>query len=121
MALSELAEEDFVLAPRTSGPAVYDRIVGLCRGAGFSPNVAQESAELQTVAGLVAAGMGVALLVGRPEHLLRHRGVVYAGVADPGATWELAVAWRKEERSPVARAFVGMLGRGSQAPELWDA
>ena len=110
--LSELAGEHFVLAPRTSGPATHDRIVGLCRRAGFSPDVAQESAELQTVAGLVAAGMGVALLVGRPEHLLRHRGVAYLEVTDPGATWELAAAWRKEERSPTARAFVEMLGRG---------
>ncbi len=112
VSLSELAGEDFVLAPRPSGPAVYDRIVGLCRRAGFSPNVAQESAELQTVAGLVAAGVGVALLVGRPEHLLRHRGVAYREVGDPGSTWELVLAWRKEERSPVAQAFVEMLGRG---------
>ena len=112
VSLSELAEEDFVLAPRPTGPAVYDRIVGLCRRAGFSPNVAQESAELQTVAGLVAARMGVALLVGKPEHLLRHRGVAYEEVGDPGAAWELAVAWRKDERSPVAHAFVEMLGRG---------
>lgn len=112
VSLSELAGEDFVLAPRPAGPAVYDRIVGLCQEAGFSPSVAQESAELQTVAGLVAAGMGVALLVGKPEHLLQHRGVAYREVVDPGATWELAVAWRKDERSPVAHAFVEMQGRG---------
>ena len=110
--LSELAGEDFVLSPRPSGPAVYDRIVGLCRRAGFSPSVAQESAELQTVAGLVAAGMGVALLVGKPEHLLRHRGVAYREVGNPGATWELAAARREDERSPMAHAFVEMLGRG---------
>lgn len=55
--------------------------------------------------------MGVALLVGRPEHLLQHRGVAYREVVEPAAIWELAVAWRKEERSPVALAFVGMLGR----------
>ena len=107
-----MLDNPIVLAPRPIGPAVYDRIVGLCREAGFSPGVAQESAELQTVSGLVAAGMGVALLVGKPEHLLQHRGVAYAVVGDPRATWELAVAWRKEERFPVAHAFVEMLGRG---------
>lgn len=107
--LSGLAEEGFILWPRSSGPAAHDRVVGLCRRAGFSPNVVQESAELQTVAGLVAGGLGVALLIGKPEHLLRHRRVNYKVVGDPETTWELAAAWRSEERSPVVRAFIEVM------------
>lgn len=104
--LSELAEEDFILWPRSHGTRTRDRIIRLCEKAGFNPRVVQESTELQTTLGLVAAGMGVSLLIGMPEHMLGHDGVTYRPVEDPDATFELALAWKKEELSPIVRAFL---------------
>jgi DNA-binding transcriptional LysR family regulator len=104
--LVRLSEEDFVLWPRAAAPRIRDEIIGFCREAGFSPNVVQESAELQTIVGLVTAGMAVSLLIGSPEHILGHPGVVYRAVTEPEAAFELALAWREKERSPIAKAFV---------------
>jgi DNA-binding transcriptional LysR family regulator len=41
--LDALADESFVLFPREYAPRLYDRLVGLCRTAGFEPAVRRES------------------------------------------------------------------------------
>ncbi len=66
VALSEAAEEEFVaMTPDWGLRAVTDQ---LCRAAGFSPRVAFEAHELLGVAGLVGAGLGVAI-VPAPDHV----------------------------------------------------
>jgi DNA-binding transcriptional LysR family regulator len=55
--LTALAGEPFVLMPRSLGPGLYDQIVSWCQRAGFSPKVVQEAIQMQTVTGLVAAGI----------------------------------------------------------------
>lgn len=112
--LAALAGEDFVLWPRRSGSAVYDRILGLCAEAGFSPRVTQESEEHQVIAGLVAAGLGVSLVIGDPA-LFSGRGVVFRTVRSPGWIWELALAWRRGESPPAVRAFVELTERARDA------
>ncbi|GAA4992778.1 LysR family transcriptional regulator [Kitasatospora paranensis] len=59
--VAALADQPFVLLPRACGPTVHDRILGVCRAAGFEPRVVQRAVEWQTVAALVAAGLGVSL------------------------------------------------------------
>src|SRR5437868_4941567 len=54
-----LAGERFVLFPRASAPGLYDAIIALCTAAGFSPDVRHEVSQLQVIAGVVAAGLGV--------------------------------------------------------------
>jgi DNA-binding transcriptional LysR family regulator len=114
--LAALAGEDFVLWPRRSGSAVYDRILGLCAGAGFSPRVAQESEEHQVIMGLVAARLGVSLMIGDPG-LFSGRGVVFREVRDPRWSWGLALAHRRREGSPVVRAFVELARRTATSTE----
>ncbi len=115
--LAALADEDFVFPPRRLSPAIHDRVIGLCQQAGFSPRVVQESAEAeadsvtaQSLAGMVAAGLGVSLTVNIPENL-NNPGVVCRPVYGPEASWDLVVAWRRNESSPVVRAFVGVTKR----------
>jgi DNA-binding transcriptional LysR family regulator len=60
LALSDLHEEDWV---QTSAPSPCARhVVRLCLAAGFEPRVTFESDDYETVQGLVAAGVGVALV-----------------------------------------------------------
>jgi DNA-binding transcriptional LysR family regulator len=59
--VATLADEPFVLFPRTTAPALYDQIFSLCAEGGFSPTVAQQAREWHTIAGLVAAGLGVSV------------------------------------------------------------
>ncbi len=58
--LAEAAEEDFICLK--SGYGMRSISDDLCHQAGFSPKVAFEGEELATVRGLVAAGLGVALV-----------------------------------------------------------
>lgn len=58
--LGDLSEEAWVQTARASPCARY--VLRACHAAGFEPRVAFESDDYQTVQGLVAAGVGVALI-----------------------------------------------------------
>ncbi|WP_431948895.1 LysR family transcriptional regulator [Actinacidiphila sp. bgisy167] len=62
----------------------------LCAEAGFTPRVGFEGEEAETLRGLVAAGLGVALL---PPPLVPRPGVVELTVTAPRAVREIGVAW----------------------------
>jgi DNA-binding transcriptional LysR family regulator len=82
--VSDLMDEAFVIYPRESGTAVYDQIIALCREAGFTPRITQEAREAPTIVGLVAAGLGVALV---PACLrsINIQGVAYRLLREKGA------------------------------------
>lgn len=105
VALADLVEEPFVLLARREAPGLYESLNTAMAGAGGVPEVVQEAREMQTVVGLVAAGLGVSLVpasVGADEH----RGVAYRPVAGTAPTIELALAWRPDDLSPVVAAFL---------------
>lgn len=58
--LSELREDPFVLF--TLGLSMRKIILDACEKAGFTPNIAFEGEEIDTIRGLVEAGLGVGLL-----------------------------------------------------------
>ncbi len=77
--LEELRGEAWVQTSQASPCARH--VVRCCHAAGFEPNVAFESDDYQTVQGLVAAGVGVALI---PELALRpHREDIVARALSP--------------------------------------
>lgn len=60
LTLEDLSEQEWV---QTSAPSLCARhVVRLCLAAGFEPKVSFESDDYETVQGLVAAGVGVALI-----------------------------------------------------------
>jgi DNA-binding transcriptional LysR family regulator len=60
VSLSTLADEFFILFPAKLGPLFYEQVIHSCEQAGFRPKVAQEAVQMQTIIGLVAAGLGIA-------------------------------------------------------------
>lgn len=108
--LSELATEPFVFFPRTYGSGLYAQLMDLARAAGFTPLITQEAGEVMTIIGLVAAGLGVTVL---PASYRRMRidGVVYRTLLDPEATSAVWLVQRKDQQSPMARAFVELVTR----------
>ncbi|WP_421504635.1 LysR substrate-binding domain-containing protein [Erwinia rhapontici] len=60
--LAALQCDHFVSAPRHLGQGFHDQLVQLCEVAGFTPHIAQQARQLQTLVALVASGFGVALL-----------------------------------------------------------
>jgi DNA-binding transcriptional LysR family regulator len=100
---SELAQEPFVLAPRSAGAYWYDHILALCRASGFSPKIVQEVTTISTRLGLVAGGIGVSIFVGSAK-ALRRPGVVTIPLDSPPVP--LLLAWRKESASAVLESFL---------------
>ncbi|GCE06566.1 LysR family transcriptional regulator [Dictyobacter aurantiacus] len=111
--LRALATEPFVMYERAQRSLIHDQIMALCGGAGFSPNVVQEAASEQAVIGLVAAGVGVAL-VSTCMSGLRTEEVAYRPLTDPETPVEYAVVWKREHPSPLVRAFLNVAREVSQ-------
>lgn len=101
--LQEFRQDRFIIFPRRDGPGIYDRILGWCQQAGFTPRIVQEVGQMHAIVGLVGAGLGVALV---PESLqtLHARGVVYRHLLDEPYI-EMALAYRDEGLSPLHQAF----------------
>jgi DNA-binding transcriptional LysR family regulator len=86
--LAEAATELFVtLEPGYGMRRITD---DLCAEAGFTPRIAFEGEEAETLRGLVAAGLGVALL---PPPTVPRPGVAELAVTAPRAVREIGVAW----------------------------
>ncbi len=109
VSLADLADEPFVLYGRESGPSVHDRIVGFCRDAGFTPRIVQEAVDVQTIVALVAANLGVSLLIAPTPHT-DESAVVYRPLAEKLPTWEMALAWSRDNRSPVLTRLLETVG-----------
>lgn len=102
--LAEAAAEEFVtLEPGYGLRRITD---ALCAEAGFSPRVAFEGEEAETLRGLVAAGLGVALL---PPPPVPRPGVAELDVVAPRAVREIGVAWREGRHTPPVAAFTRFL------------
>ncbi|MEL6136376.1 MAG: LysR family transcriptional regulator [Cyanobacteria bacterium J06628_6] len=102
ISIKQLAKESFILFPREVGPNLYASILRLCAEAGFVPRVAQEVTPQPTMIGMVAAGMGIALVSASLQQIGR-TGVVYRELVEPAPTLELAIAWKAAAPGPSQR------------------
>jgi DNA-binding transcriptional LysR family regulator len=103
--LSELAEETLVILPRRYSSNGYDLIAQMCLEAGFKPRIFQETIEVNAVIGLVNAGMGLSIVPASISNL-RIEGIRYVPLAGDYPPWDLLLAWRTENDSPVLRVFL---------------
>lgn len=105
--LKQIQSCDFVAFPRTGGLGYHSHIVDICRGAGFVPRIVRETAPMESVIGLVASGLGIAMVPSMARRL-RLANVVYVPIKDKRAYIDFAFAWNKENRSPVLHAFLAI-------------
>lgn len=106
--LAEIRDEGFISYPRDAGTGLTALVRQLCLAAGFEPKVVQEAREATTQIGLVAAGLGVAVLPA-PLECVHIDGVRYLPLQDAGAHFSLAVATRQEAPSPLLAGFLARL------------
>lgn len=110
--LQALAEEPFVLPARYHMPGLYGQVTEACRQAGFVPNAVQKDVWLmQTIVGLVAGGIGVALVPASLQNIPR-RGVAYKPVHGLSPTVGLGMIWRRGAPGAVLNSFL-QVARGS--------
>jgi DNA-binding transcriptional LysR family regulator len=107
---SNLRTEPFISYPANAGVGIYRQILALCERAGFEPRVVQEALEPSVIMGLVAAGLGVAIV---PSSLqsIKIADVVFVRLDDPEAVATLYIAYRANDDSPRVRAFADLVVR----------
>jgi DNA-binding transcriptional LysR family regulator len=110
IALRDLANEPLVLYARSIGSGLYQKIVDLCRDAGFAPNVAQEANATPTMMGLVAAGIGISILPASLERL-SFKGLAFIPLQEPKAQTAVWLAKRGDDRSTLVRHLFQAAGR----------
>jgi DNA-binding transcriptional LysR family regulator len=111
--LAEVAADAFVtLEPGYGLRRITD---ALCEEAGFTPRISFEGEEAETLRGLVAAGLGVAVL---PPATATRPDVVELQLSSPGARREISLAWvTGRPLTPPAEAFRSyVLSRRDQLP-----
>lgn len=102
--LSALNGDIFILPRHPVGVSFHEHTTSACRAAGFFPRLGPQGRDFVTIASMVAVGLGVALV---PQSLksIQVPGLRYCAIAGEPVLAELAVAYRRNEPSPVARAF----------------
>lgn len=109
ISLKALAD-DAIILPSLDVLPFYEKIVTLCREAGFEPKINHTvtATGVVTLLSLVAAGVGVSIL---PSHVqtLHREGVVYRSIQHVALTRKIAVVWRQENSSIVLRQFLKVI------------
>ena len=105
--LEELSGEAWVQTSGSSPCALH--VVRSCLAAGFDPRVAFESDDYQTVQGLVAAGVGVALIPQLALSVVREDIVIRALAPAPPTRTVIALAPGGARVVPAAPAMLGIL------------
>jgi DNA-binding transcriptional LysR family regulator len=113
-----LADEAHVLPPRETMPILYDLALKACRDGGFIPRVRGEADHPEAALGLVAAGIGAALV---PAWLRRLRapGIVFRPLTISPRVLQTVAAWRREAGSPLVGVFLRIL-REVGGSERWQ-
>lgn len=108
LALQAVADMPLIIFPRRIAPAFHDAILACYRDAGLTPHIGQEAIQMQTIIGLVSAGMGIALVPQSVSNLKRP-GVDYKALTNKTPLVETGLAWRRDNTSPVLNAFLELL------------
>jgi DNA-binding transcriptional LysR family regulator len=105
--LSALAQDPFIMFPRSNGVALYDEVIRACRESGFEPMINQQAPQLSSLVNLVAAGLGVSVV---PEAIAQIKldGVRYLDIRGPRPLAKLAFAYARD-KSAIVSNFLNML------------
>ena len=125
IALAEAAHEPFIMYPQHKVPSLSALAMMRCQFSGFSPRVAQEAMQVQTIMSLVASGLGVGLVASVARQVVP-RGVKCLALTDnpPGFHVGIALARLASGTSRVVERFTEHALRFASVPrvegENWD-
>ena len=104
--LRDLVDAPFIWFARREAPAFYDRMMHECyRGGLKSPRIVQEAANEATILSLVSHGMGIGW-VNETARWRCPKQVVILSVTDLNMPLPMALAWRRDNTSPLLASFI---------------
>ena len=119
IALSDAARQPFIMYPQDKVPGLSTLALMRCQLSGFTPRVAQEAMQVQTIMSLVASGLGVGLVAG-VARLVMPRGVKCLALTDnpPGFHVGIALARLQGNTSRLVERFTEHALRFSTATDV---
>jgi DNA-binding transcriptional LysR family regulator len=103
--LEAMVDQPLIFFTRQLMPSLHAQIVELFQRVGAFPNVVQHAVHLQTIVGLVASDVGLAILP-EPAERLSREGVVYRSLDAPDATSWVGLARVEGDGSLLVENFV---------------
>lgn len=91
MPLSEFVQEPFVMYTASAVPNLFAVAMLRCQHSGFSPRIAQDAVQVQTIVSLVESGLGVALVPGVARRYSNH-GVRFLNLSDNPEKLNIGIA-----------------------------
>jgi DNA-binding transcriptional LysR family regulator len=111
LSLKDLTDTSFIWFPRRASPALYDRLMHECyRGGLTSPRIVQEGLNEATILSLVSTGLGVGWVLGSARWRCPET-VAILPVVDLNVPLTLALAWRRDNTSPLLARFIAEVQR----------
>ncbi len=116
LTLTDLKDTPFVLFE--AGFALNRIILDACRRRGFEPSVVVRSTQIEFLAELAGAGLGVAFLPAMIAVQRAHIPISLVPLDEPGTEWNMVMAWRwNAYRSPAAEAWLTLVSGSVPAAE----
>lgn len=107
--LASLASEGFIAFPRDRAPSFHQALMSICQRAGFAPRITQEVNTIHTALGLVAAGVGVALVPASAVEIAGGRDVVFVALDHTAPSAELLLIWPQHRAPPALQRFAAVV------------
>ena len=112
ISLKQLANETFILGE--PGTGTHESTIAACRASGFSPRVAQRTSRVTSSLGLVAVGLGIALVPASIQRM-HMEGVAYRRLKGSAqSTVRLSLVSRRADPSAVVRQFLKLVKECNQ-------
>ncbi|ATZ09990.1 LysR family transcriptional regulator [Erwinia amylovora] len=105
LSLAQLQDDPLIMFPRKVAPSLYEVIISACLRAGFQPERFQQSPQISSAISMVAAGFGISIV---PDSLrsIKLPGVSFHQIEDAALGSDIALAWRRWDRSPAVHHLV---------------
>lgn len=103
--LKDLANENFILLPRSAGEKYYDNLILLCNKTGFTPKITHESVYGSTVIRLVESNLGVSIVPSSLMHGFSAR-VKFIELKNTPDRAQLLMGWNKNNNNPALLVFL---------------
>jgi DNA-binding transcriptional LysR family regulator len=113
ISLNSLATCEFVTLPGLTTFGLFTSRAQRSRRTEFLPLIVQQAETMEVLLGLVAAGIGISIVpsVARRSRIMD---VEYRPIEDTSAFVEFAIAWRRQNRSPILKELVDLIRANKQ-------
>ena len=115
--LADLANEDFVIVPRSANSPGYGPLHTLCQKAGFEPNIVQEVHTIAMMLNLVAVGMGIGLVPTGHNFEYHQPGMVVVPLDEVNYSTTFVFGWVKGQKDPALERMVEIIKDLSKSGE----